>query len=346
MKTAPTNKKIREIISLVKEGKLIPRPEFQRRLVWTKADKDHFIDSILRGYPFPEIYLADGSVNLETGDGTQILVDGLQRVSIMIQYFEGSEELRLTSVPSYKSLGETEKKNYLLYDVAVRDLGSVSKEEILEVFKRINATKYSLLDIEVSNAVYSGALKQAADKLSFNEFFGKHNIFNATDIKRMGDLRYTLTIIITIIIGYFNRDDEFGPMLERFNDEFPTRDEIEKRLNLTFEFIEECGFDDKSRVWKKADLFTLIIEVDRALNKNYIKLQPSTVLKSLNAFFDSIAEDSIKSDDIRSIYYKAALQASNDKANRVRRGAIISRLLTGQDTKGIQAEIQQLNLDI
>ena len=52
MKTAPTNKKIRELISMVKEGKLIPRPEFQRRLVWTRDDKNHFLNLILRGIHF------------------------------------------------------------------------------------------------------------------------------------------------------------------------------------------------------------------------------------------------------------------------------------------------------
>ena len=44
MRTAPTNKKVREIIShLVRDGKLIPRPEFQRRLVWKIEDKNHFL---------------------------------------------------------------------------------------------------------------------------------------------------------------------------------------------------------------------------------------------------------------------------------------------------------------
>ena len=93
MKTGATNKKIREIISLVREGKLIPRPEFQRRLVWSHKDKDFFLDTILRKYPFPEIYLADHEVDLETGEGTQLLVDGLQRVSTIVQYFNGDPDL-------------------------------------------------------------------------------------------------------------------------------------------------------------------------------------------------------------------------------------------------------------
>ena len=145
MKTAATNKKVRELIQLVKENKLIPRPEFQRRLVWSREDKDLFLDSVIRGYPFPEIYFADGDVDLETGEGTQLLVDGLQRVSTLIQYFDGDADLRLLTVPPYRQLDEAGKRSFLQYDVAVRDLGALTREEVIEVFKRLNATKYSLL---------------------------------------------------------------------------------------------------------------------------------------------------------------------------------------------------------
>lgn len=160
MKTAPTNKKIREVIQAVREGRIKPRPEFQRRLVWSRDDKNHFLDTILRGYPFPEIYLADGEVNLETGEGTQLLVDGLQRVSTIIQYFEADSDLKLTTVPPYRELEKDDKTAFLQYDVAVRDLGNVSRDEIIEVFQRLNATKYSLLDIEINNAVYAGCAEE------------------------------------------------------------------------------------------------------------------------------------------------------------------------------------------
>ena len=73
IKTAPTSLKIRQVITDIQSGSLIPRPEFQRRLVWSTADKNHFIDTIIRGYPFPEIYIADGEVDLETGKGRNCL---------------------------------------------------------------------------------------------------------------------------------------------------------------------------------------------------------------------------------------------------------------------------------
>lgn len=327
MKTSPTNKKVRELISMVKESKLLPRPDFQRRLVWSREDKNHFLDSVLRGYPFPEIYLADGDVDLDTGEGTQLLVDGLQRVSTLIQYFDSDADLKLTSVPAYRSLLEDEKKAFLQYDVAVRDLGAITKEEIIEVFKRLNATKYSLLDIEINNAIYAGALKCFCEHIAENEFFRAHNVFNALDYKRMGDLRYLLGIVGTILQGYFNRDDAFESLLDRYNDEFPMHADVAERLQKTFDFVEECAFEQKSRAWKKADLFTLLIELDQCLHIRGMNMQPSKVLETLTAFYNDVEGAALNQDSVSAIYYKAALQASNDKINRIRRGVVIGSLL-------------------
>ena len=344
MKTAPTNKKVRELISLVKAGKLIPRPEFQRRLVWTHKDKDHFLDTILRGYPFPEIYLADGDVDLESGEGTQLLVDGLQRVSTILEYFDASPNLRLLTVPPYRQLEEDGKRAFLQYDVAVRDLGNVQRDEIVEVFRRINATKYSLLDIEVNNAIYTGELKQFADRLAADPFFIDNGVFNARDFKRMGDLRYTLTLVITLLRGYFNRDDSFGELLDRFNDEFPLAAEIEQRLRRCFDLITECGFDPKSRLWKKADLFTALVELDTLAESGSTLPQPLQLLELLSSFYDRIETASLDAGDVAGIYYKAAIQATNDKVNRLRRACVIGGVLRKHDFERIMESLRENGL--
>ncbi|MFM5550481.1 DUF262 domain-containing protein [Aeromonas veronii] len=344
MKTAASNKKIREIIQLVREEKLIPRPEFQRRLVWSREDKDHFIDSILRGYPFPEIYFADGDVDLETGQGSQLLVDGLQRVSTIIQYFDADPDLRLLTVPAYKDLTEEQKRNYLQYDVAVRDLGALTREEVIEVFKRLNATKYSLLDIEVNNALYAGALKSFCETVAGYEFFEKHATFRASDYKRMGDLRYALTIVGTMIQGYFNRDDIFESLLSRYNDDFVDNDEVKSRLDRTLSYIEECGFYPKSRVWKKGDLFTLIIELDQLINIEGNPLSPADTIARLESFYDQVDRIGLDGDTLHSVYYKAALQASNDRINRIRRGKIIRNMILGIDEEVTLAELKDAGL--
>lgn len=344
MKTAATNKKVRELISLVRENKLIPQPEFQRRLVWTHKDKDRFLDTVLKGLPFPEIYFADGDVDLETGEGTQLLVDGLQRVSTLLQYFEGDPDLRLTHTPSYQALSNEEKSAFLQYDVAVRDLGAITRAMIVEVFQRINATKYSLNDIEINNAVYNGTLKEFANSVAENPFFSAHEVFTSTDYKRMGDLRFALSIICTLIQGYFNRDDAFQTLLERYNDEFPIEEQVRDRLSATLAFIDECGFPEASRAWKKADLFTLIIEIDRCLSDTRRDLQPSFTVDTLTDFYQVVDHSEPDESNVPSIYYKAALQASNDRVNRMRRGLIIGSLLEGLGFDAVERRLQEAGL--
>lgn len=328
MITSPTSLKIRRLVRGLKDGTLIPRPEFQRRIVWTTEDKVRFIDTLLNAFPFPEIYVANGVVDVETGEGTQLIVDGQQRVTTIVQYFEG-QLLLPQSVRPYALLSHEEKEDFLNYDVAVRDLGSISPESIVEVFKRINATKYSLNDIEINNAIYKGELMRLAEGLTTLQFFEEHRVFTPTDLKRMGDTRFVLQIIITMLSGYFNRDDSFEEFLSAYNDSFAARDDVVSRLNRVLSFIEECGFPNRGRIWKKSDLFTAVIEIDRALIEG-VDMQPTQVVETLQRFYEAVDAHGMESDDpVVSTYYKAAVQASNDKGNRIRRGEIIHDLLRG-----------------
>jgi hypothetical protein len=331
MKTSPTSLKIRQVIIQMRDGDLIPRPEFQRKLVWTTEDKVRFIDTILKGYPFPEIYLANGDTNVDTGAGTQLLVDGQQRLTTIVSYFNGDDAFVNTPIPQYSDLQKTEKEGFLNYDVAARDLGPISAEEIVEVFRRINSTKYSLNEIEINNAVYAGELMRLAAGIAEHEFFDAHKVFRATDIKRMGDVRFVLQLIITMMGGYFNRDELLEDYLKRFNDSFPSRDEIAARLIKIFSFIDECEFHPRSRFWKRSDLFTAIIELDM-LSQSGVLLNVSDVYQRLEDFYVRVDKGHI---DDRSIavrtYAKASIQASNDRLNRIRRGVIIGAILNSSE---------------
>lgn len=53
--TSPSNKKISSIYKEIKRENLILQPDFQRRFVWNNKHKEKFIDTILKGYPVPEI---------------------------------------------------------------------------------------------------------------------------------------------------------------------------------------------------------------------------------------------------------------------------------------------------
>ena len=338
MQALATNRRVRTLLSDIQRGTLIPAPEFQRRLVWLNKHKSAFIDTVLRGYPFPEIYIAAGKVNTDTGEGTELLVDGQQRVTTLKQYFQGSPELKLSEeILPYSELGEEEKTNFLEYKVVVRDLGNISNTEIKQVFQRINSTSYALNAMEVRNARFDGVMKQFAEKLAQHKFFDKHRVFRTNEIRRMNDTSFALSLIITVMLTYFNRDSEFENYLQQYNDEFEEKEQLNEQFSKIFAFIDKCELSQISGIWRnKAHLFTLLVEMYRALikeNKSLASTEVGQRLKDFYALVDSArhSEKEIGKADSRIVeYYDATLQGTNDRRNRIIRGEILKDVINGK----------------
>ena len=127
MDTSASNRRLRVLLISIRTGELIPRPDFQRRLVWTNKDKCLFIQTVLEGLPFPEIYIAAGKVDAKTGEGSEVLVDGQQRITTLNQYFTDSPDLKVPSfIPKYSELNEEKQIEFLEYKVVVRELRGIA----------------------------------------------------------------------------------------------------------------------------------------------------------------------------------------------------------------------------
>lgn len=329
MNTTATNQKIRVLLNSLKNGILDPRPEFQRKLIWNTKDKQEFIKTVLMQYPFPEIYIASGTVDPDTGIAKELLVDGQQRLTTLYQYFIGSKDLILGDITPYQELSKEDKIKFLEYEVVIRDLGLKTTEEIKEVFRRINSTKYGLTAMEIHNARYDGQFKKFGEELSTHQFFENHKVFRINEVRRMSDIVFVLNLTITCMTTYFNRDDEIENFLQKYNDEFPLFDEMLGRFNAVFSFIDSLNLDVKSRAWKKAELYTLIIETYNAIFKSDLQLDAKTTASSLRDFYELVNNAASMERAASQVeeYYKATLQATNDRSNRIRRGNIIAALL-------------------
>lgn len=71
-----------EIVSLHQNGELVIQPEYQRLFRWTDHQKSVLIESILLELPVPQIF------TIENHDGVLELIDGLQRLSSVLQFIE------------------------------------------------------------------------------------------------------------------------------------------------------------------------------------------------------------------------------------------------------------------
>lgn len=70
---------IGELTNLYRDGELDVHPEFQRVFRWDVTQKSKLIESLLLGIPLPSIFVA------QTDDGTWDVVDGVQRISTILE---------------------------------------------------------------------------------------------------------------------------------------------------------------------------------------------------------------------------------------------------------------------
>jgi hypothetical protein len=330
--------RIAKLISEVEGKRLEVKPFFQRRQVWTNTDKEFFIDTILKEYPFPEIFIATGAFDRKEMKLREWLVDGQQRVTTIIDYFRGSPYLLYKTIKPFDQLTTDEQNTFLEYEVAVRDLGTVTKETVREIFRRINSTDYALKSMEVLNAMFSGEYKRYCEALSRQPFFVDHKVFPEAYQKRMYDVTFCVILVTTLLAGYYRRDEKNAEYLERYNDEFPDEDRIQNELDHAFAFIYSCEFNGDSRAWKQTDLFTLIVEINSALVVRKLPLDPRAVGRKLIAFYDQVNglfkgkripdEGEIPTGQEQVFkYLKAATKATNDKYARMERAEVISELI-------------------
>ncbi|MFP3351314.1 DUF262 domain-containing protein [Pseudoalteromonas sp. SIMBA_153] len=317
---------IQQLMQEIRDEVISPRPEFQRKLVWSNQHKSAFIDSVLNKYPLPEIFLTELQVDANSGMRAEMLVDGQQRLSTLYEYVTNNIDLKLSeSIPKFCELSEVEKRDFLNHQIVVRMLKTEDFDSIREIFTRINSTKYALNAMEINHARYDGALKNFAQKISEGDFFECHRIFSPTDIRRMNDLRYTLELLITMMTGYFNRDEKVEDFLSMYNDEFPKEIELESRLTKVFSLIDRCDFPFECRIWKKADFFTVVIELDRAVNLNDHSLHSEQLSGKLKKFYSEV--DSEYKEGVVKDYYLASLQGTTSRSNRNKRAMILRDLI-------------------
>jgi hypothetical protein len=183
--------------------------------------------------------------------------------------------------------------------------------------------------MEIHNSRFEGDFKAFGESFAQRGFFENHRVFSASEVRRMQDVRFALTVGATALSTYFNRDDELEEYLKRYNDEFPMRADLERELDAALEFIDAMRFPTTSRLWKKADLFSAMVELHAALYKRQRLIAPDRVAAALEDLYKRVDDPEARGqpDTDPSRYYKAALQATNDRSSRVTRGEILRKLL-------------------
>ena len=162
---------IGEIINLYKDEEIIIRPQFQRLFRWDIEQKSRLIESILIGIPIPPIFVQ------QRKDGVWEIVDGLQRVSTILEFvgvLKDKQPKALVKTKFLPSLDgiffkefeniEDSKDNHFSKEIQLVfkrvPLGvEIIKRESdpttkYELFDRLNSGGSSLTEQEIRNAIF------------------------------------------------------------------------------------------------------------------------------------------------------------------------------------------------
>ena len=211
----PETRDIKWLYDNMKEGLLFIDDSFQRKYVWAERHKISLIESILLGYPIPEIYLWNTETNPDTGSTKYSIVDGQQRITSVFDFINGKFPLKTAGLSnnqdidnkayrnkSFSDLDGELKKSIWSYSFSIRFVNSsVSHDEIVKMFLRLNSTSISLNPQELRNAEFNGLFIQLASELADLEFWGKHNMFSNIDLRRMRDIQFVSSLLLFIRKG-------------------------------------------------------------------------------------------------------------------------------------------------
>lgn len=321
------NESILNIYNQIKDDIYKLKPDFQRKLVWNDTHKENFIDTILNNYPFPEIYIADGKIDLNNPQNIEKwVVDGQQRLSTIVQYIDG-ELNNLKKIKPFKELDPKQKEDFYYYKIVIRNLGHISDDQIREVFKRINSVSYALNAIEITNALYDGEYIQTANKILEDNatILEKFDLFSANEQNRMKDLEYIITLMsIYEEKGYFTTTQRNEIYIKEYNDTYDNKVIIISLFNKILNLMNNL-IDDFYSIWtKKSNFLTLFIELIRFTSE--VKDVDNQKLKTiLNDFCTSLMnyKNSTDPNNVFTKYYLASIQGTGSKSSRILRGKIL-----------------------
>ncbi len=312
-----------QLLSLYDNGTLELNPVFQRSSVWRPGDRSRFLDSLLRGYPVPAVFLYErkGEKNKRILD----VIDGKQRIESVFLFMgilkkhanngyvatlsrnEDGENVRRRL--AWDDLTNEERRRILHAQVPVifvsGDLGT-----ICDVFVRINSTGKPLTTGEIRKAKYLdsdflSAVQGLAN--SVQNLLLTKKVLTLEQIDRMEDVSLLADLAIAV---YHNQVKDKKKAVEKEL----TRKSIDGRSipKTIKETAHAIRFTCKSllpdigltRFRKRSDFYSLTFLVSKLLKDGLAEKNDDAIIKArqlLNEFSKETQAVALRQREFRSI---------------------------------------------
>lgn len=284
------------------QGRINVEAEYQRGNVWSKAQKALLIDSIMRGFDIPKIFLRklpDGSPHLFD------VIDGKQRLTAIWQFVTDDFPLLVKGDPfpevgdlggkRWSELPDNARDRLQFTSMTISKIEDASEDEIRDLFLRLQKGE-PLKAAEKRNAVAGPVRDFVADKLACHTLWPKTGIREA----RFGWHEHSAIILELIRSG--------GPtglkgadlqQLYEVDDFDPEGLDASRTIELldTLEKAVDTGQEKIRTRWGIVDLSITLIRL-RAESRD---ISPAKIMEFFEKFEEERRQVSQTLDDLQSV---------------------------------------------
>jgi hypothetical protein len=337
------------LFDLHTKGLIVVDNTFQRNYVWLEKHQVKLLETLLIGYPIPEIYLWNTGTDSNSGDTKYSIVDGQQRAGAIFQFIDNKFKLKegdldpATSIFSeiknrfFKDLEDNHKQAIWAYIFSIRIVRtSVDRDKIVEMFLRLNSNNMTLNPQELRNAEFEGEFVTFAAELAELPFWESNKIFGIADRRRMRDVTFVSNVLTFMKLGI---DEEISAkninkIYELFNEEYPNKEKDKDYFVAIISEIEKIIDGNqfrKSFLSSKVHLYSLFNLVYGIIVTGQ-KLTDGQINK-YRTFIDNYDNEAVlikhfdKKMALISEYQSRSKEGTNQKTNRIRRFDILTELI-------------------
>lgn len=256
-------------------GKYNFEPPYQRKSVWTEEKQSFFIDSILKNFPIPPVFLHQ-HIDEVNGKTTYDVIDGKQRLSALIRFIKNeiavsSEREQGDAFYDHAIAGATfadldkpdlsgYKKQFWRYAIPVEYIDTASSEIIDDIFDRLNRNGEPLRGQELRNAKYHGSPFLSLVQGLVNGPFWVGRLANV-DVSRMEDQEFVSELLFVvlengplealppIIDGLYEKYTATSANWDAVREQFQTITKFMEDLDLDYEGLRIRGVSHLYGLW-------------------------------------------------------------------------------------------------
>lgn len=308
---------------------------YQREVgTWRKLDEQYFIDTILRGFGMPPIFL-------HKGRGHYFIVDGQQRLntiwkfkdnklnlsdrysSKIINDIKNKEKNKGKGALNYRELHPEWQNRFDRYQLPVTYLEGYNDEEIRDLFRRLQHGK-PLVAGEILNA-YPGNIVFVMRDIAKHKFFTK---IASIGIKRYKHFYLVATFLYLASEGI--REVKPSKVYDFFEDNKNAGkgSKDSRKVKKVLNYLTDVFHTKTPELRKPAWVITTFLLISGLVNNYVMGNQKNNFKKFFLEFYKKVIDSSKTRGSKLSKFYDALSVKNNDRAMiQLRHGIILKRFL-------------------